>query len=74
MRPSMSRKGNCYDNAPVESFWGTMKEELVYHGFPASETMVDVTRLRCHGRSGYLHGRDVTAEWGLLLIERGTNA
>jgi putative transposase len=31
MRPSMSRKRNCYDNAPVESFWGTMKEELVYH-------------------------------------------
>ena len=31
MRPSMSRKGNCYDNAPVESFWGTLKEELVYH-------------------------------------------
>jgi len=31
MRPSMSRKGNCYDNAPVESFWGSLKEELVYH-------------------------------------------
>ena len=31
MRPSMSRKGNCYDNAPVESFWGTLKEELIYH-------------------------------------------
>ena len=31
MRSSMSRKGNCYDNAPVESFWGTLKEELVYH-------------------------------------------
>jgi len=31
MRPSMSRKGNCYDNAPVESLWGTLKEELVYH-------------------------------------------
>jgi len=28
---SMSRKGNCYDNAPMESFWGTMKNELVYH-------------------------------------------
>lgn len=27
----MSRKGNCYDNAPMESFWGTMKNELVYH-------------------------------------------
>jgi transposase InsO family protein len=31
MKPSMSRKGNCYDNAPIESFWGTMKNELAYH-------------------------------------------
>lgn len=31
MRVSMSRKGNCYDNAPVESFWGTLKTELVHH-------------------------------------------
>jgi transposase InsO family protein len=31
MKASMSRKGNCYDNAPMESFWGTMKNELVYH-------------------------------------------
>ncbi len=31
MRTSMSRKGNCYDNAPVESFWGTLKTELVHH-------------------------------------------
>ena len=30
MRPSMSRKGNCFDNAPVESFWGFLKQELVY--------------------------------------------
>ena len=30
MRPSMSRKGNCFDNAPVESFWGCLKQELVY--------------------------------------------
>ena len=28
---SMSGKGNCYDNAPMESFWGTLKNELVYH-------------------------------------------
>lgn len=27
----MSRKGNCDDNAPVESFWGTLKNELVHH-------------------------------------------
>jgi transposase InsO family protein len=31
MRASMSRKGNCYDNAPMESFWGTIKSELVHH-------------------------------------------
>jgi putative transposase len=28
---SMSRKGNCYDNAPLESFFGTFKTELVFH-------------------------------------------
>ena len=31
IRVSMSRKGNCWDNAPMESFWGTLKNELVYH-------------------------------------------
>lgn len=31
MRASMSRKGNCYDNAPMESFWGTLKNELSHH-------------------------------------------
>lgn len=30
-RVSMSRVGNCYDNAPLESFFGTLKSELVYH-------------------------------------------
>src|SRR3954470_13093810 len=28
--PSMSRKGNCWDNAPMESFFGTLKTELVH--------------------------------------------
>ena len=28
---SMSRKGNCWDNAPVESFFSTLKRELVHH-------------------------------------------
>jgi len=27
---SMSRKGNCWDNAPMESFFATLKAELVY--------------------------------------------
>lgn len=30
-RVSMSRRGNCYDNAPTESLWGCMKQELVHH-------------------------------------------
>ncbi|MGL6622615.1 IS3 family transposase, partial [Aeromonas veronii] len=31
MQTSMSRKGNCFDNAPIESFWGSLKNELVHH-------------------------------------------
>jgi len=31
IEPSMSRTGNCYDNAMVESFWGKLKSEMVYH-------------------------------------------
>jgi putative transposase len=31
LKASMSRKGNCFDNAPMESFWGTLKQELVHH-------------------------------------------
>jgi putative transposase len=27
---SMSRRGNCYDNAAMESFWSTLKLELIY--------------------------------------------
>jgi putative transposase len=29
--PSMSRKGNCYDNACAESFFSTLKNELIHH-------------------------------------------
>jgi len=27
----MSGKGDCWDNAVMESFWGTLKTELVHH-------------------------------------------
>ena len=27
---SMSRKGNCYDNSPMENFFGIMKQEMYY--------------------------------------------
>ena len=29
--PSMSRKGDCWDNAPMESFFHTLKTERVHH-------------------------------------------
>ena len=28
---SMSGSGNCFDNAPMESFWGIIKQELINH-------------------------------------------
>ena len=30
MRPSMSRKGNCWDNSVAESFFSTLKKELIW--------------------------------------------
>lgn len=32
MRCSLSRRGNCHDNAPVESFFATLKKELLHRG------------------------------------------
>jgi len=29
--PSMSGRGNCYDNAVAESFFSNLKNELVHH-------------------------------------------
>jgi len=45
LRASMSGKGNCYDNAPMESFWGTLKQELVHHRHYTSrkEAIRDIT-------------------------------
>ena len=35
---SMSRRGNCWDNAPMESFFATLKKELVHHeDYPTRE-------------------------------------
>src|SRR5699024_1303411 len=31
IRTSMSRKGNCYDNACIESFHSIIKKELIFH-------------------------------------------
>ena len=64
MRASMSGKGNCFDNAPMESFWGTLKQELIYHRHYMSrqEAIRDITeyieifynRQRRQARLGFL--------------------
>jgi len=45
IRSSMCRKGNCYDNAPMESFWGVLKSEQVHHCHYATrkEAIQDIT-------------------------------
>jgi putative transposase len=60
---SMSRTGNCWDNACVESFFGTLKRELVYHRHYATrdEARQDIfeyievfyNRKRRHSSLGY---------------------
>ena len=62
--PSMSGRGNCYDNAPVESFFGSLKAELVHHAVyrTRQEAMTDIffyiegfyNRTRRHSTLGYL--------------------
>ena len=60
----MSRKGNCYDNAFIESFWSSLKYETVYRRrfatraearsaiFDYIETFYNRTRL--HSSLGYV--------------------
>jgi len=64
MQSSMSRRGNCYDNAPIESFWGALKNELIHHRQYATrrEAIREITeyieifynRQRRQKRLGYL--------------------
>lgn len=42
LKASMSRKGNCYDNAPMESFWGTLKNEMIHHRRYATRNEAEV--------------------------------
>jgi transposase InsO family protein len=63
MTGSMSRRGNCWDNACVESFFGTLKRELIYHRRyrTREEATQDIfeyievfyNRLRRHSTLGY---------------------
>jgi putative transposase len=64
IQPSMSRKGNCWDNAVAESFFHTLKTELIYlEDFDTHEQAqtavfeyieVFYNRQRCHSANDYL--------------------
>jgi transposase InsO family protein len=63
MESSMSRKGDCWDNACMESFWATLKNELVNHEHYATRAQarqsifeyieVFYNRKRLHSSLGY---------------------
>lgn len=64
MRQSMSRKGDCLDNAPMESFFHTLKTELVHHQKYATRAEAQrelfafiegfYNRMRLHSALGYI--------------------
>jgi transposase InsO family protein len=64
IQPSMSRKGNCWDNAVAERFFHTLKTELIHlEEFDTHEQAqtavleyveVFYNRQRCHAANGYL--------------------
>jgi putative transposase len=64
MTCSMSRKGNCWDNAPLESFFGTLKTECIAGKIYLSRTQakreifeyieIDYNRKRLHSAINYI--------------------
>jgi putative transposase len=73
MTASMSRKGNCWDNAPTESFFNSMKNERTHHARYATraEARQDTfeyielfyNRRRRHSALGYVSPADFYTAW-----------
>lgn len=70
---SMSRKGNCWDNAPAESWFGSFKNEAIYgNRFATHELMrttcfdyieVRYNRKRLHSSLGYQSPKQYLQNW-----------
>ena len=75
---SMSGRGNCYDNAPVESFFGTLKAELVHHAVyrTRQEAMTDIffyiegfyNRTRRHSALAFLSPANFEAVYAQPIV------
>lgn len=72
MRSSMSRKGNCWDNAPTESFWGRLKTASLYgKKFATRREAMDAVldwmafynHRRLHSTLGYLSPMQYEQRW-----------
>jgi transposase InsO family protein len=74
IRQSMSRSGDCYDNAPTESLWSTLKRELAHRGAFATRQRarsaifeyieVFYNRQRLHSALGYKSPEQFEADRG----------
>ncbi len=74
---SMSRKGNCWDNAVSESFFGSLKNELVHHERfatrqEAKDKLFDYievfyNRMRIHSATDYFAPAEYEARYQALL-------
>ena len=72
VRSSMSRKGNCWDNAPTESFWGRLKTACI-HGYRFTcreharraimNWMAFYNHRRLHSSLGYLSPMQYEQRW-----------
>jgi transposase InsO family protein len=68
MTPSMSRKGNCWDNAPMESFFHSLKTELVHHKHYA--TKEDAKRDLFHYIEGFYNHQRIHSALGYFTPEQ----
>lgn len=67
VKQSMSRKGNCFDNAVIESFFGTLKAEYFHLAAPNS---LDALEAGVHDYINYYnHGRIKLGLQGLSPVE-----
>jgi transposase InsO family protein len=78
IRQSMSRRGNCLDNAPMESFFASLKTEQVHHArFRTREEAkaavfdyieVFYNRQRLHSALGYRTPAEARASMGGITM------